>query len=225
MPSLHAQIVDLWDFDDLPATEAAFRARAEAATDAIEGDIWLTQVARSLGLQGSFGDGHELLDRIDPEAPGPSGGDEASRELVTRRELERGRLYRSAGDLDAARPHFERAADLTRPHLDTEVLGGLHVDALHMLALLPEDFAEQARLNRLALEVARSSADPWAERWQASLWNNLGCALADDGRRAEAREAFGHALTACEQLGDPKRIEIAQSMIAWIDAEIGTHSS
>ena len=50
----------LWDFDDLDATEARFRAlRAEA----------LTQLARVQGLRGDYESGDRLLDEVSEDDP------------------------------------------------------------------------------------------------------------------------------------------------------------
>ncbi len=80
----------LWDFDDLDATEARFRAlRAEA----------LTQLARVQGLREDYDGGDRLLDEVAEEDP----------RVRIRVDLERGRLRRSSGDKEAALPLFERA--------------------------------------------------------------------------------------------------------------------
>ena len=80
----------LWDFDDLDATEARFRAlRAEA----------LTQLARVEGLRDRFDEGDRLLDEVV----------EQDARVRIRVDLERGRLRRSSGDKEAALPLFESA--------------------------------------------------------------------------------------------------------------------
>ena len=89
----------LWDFDDPAASEQRFR---EAAAGALGGDrlMLLTQVARALGLQDRFAEGHSTLDRVLAERRLLVDLDQASArdpELGTRIELERGRLFRSAG--------------------------------------------------------------------------------------------------------------------------------
>ena len=80
----------LWDFEDLDATEARFRAlRAEA----------LTQLARVQGLREDYDGGDRLLDEVAVDDP----------RVRVRVDLERGRLRRSSGDKGAALPLFERA--------------------------------------------------------------------------------------------------------------------
>lgn len=143
----------LWDFEDPSGSEQRFRVAREAAASETERAVLTTQVARALGLQSRFDEGHAELLSIPRDAL-------ADAEVAARVELERGRLHRSSGDPDGAEPAFENAAHLA----EAAGLADLHVDALHMLALLPGDPAEQARRNRRALEVARSG-DEGARRW------------------------------------------------------------
>lgn len=190
---------DLWDFDDAPGSERRFR-EAAAGTDGVQRAVWLTQVARALGLQERYAEGHLMLDRIV----------ETDREVRCRVELERGRLHRSAGDDRTARRCFGRA-------IRTAVGGGLdelHVDALHMLALVsgPD---RQVAINHRALAVAFASSDPRAHAWDASLFNNLGMAHADAGDFDAALTAFEHALTARQRTGDDRAVRIARWMVAW----------
>lgn len=195
----------LWDFDDPAASERRFRAAADAA-EPPQREAWLTQVARALGLQERYAEGHTLLDGLPVADP----------EVTARTALERGRLVRSAGDSPAARPHFEQAAGAARAGGLEELL----VDALHMLAICA-DPAEQVAANELALEVARASADPAARDWDASLLNNLGMAHADAGDHAPALAAFEQALAAGERIGDVGRTRVARWMVAWSLRHLG----
>lgn len=132
----------LWDFNDPAASSRLFRELAAAASP--EGvAILRTQVARALGLQGRYADGHADLDDVESASSGSS-------VVSVRVALERGRLLRSSGSPEAARVQFEQAASLA---------GGsgheaLEIDALHMVALVaPAD--EQLVLNQRALALAR----------------------------------------------------------------------
>ncbi|WP_183094752.1 tetratricopeptide repeat protein [Nocardioides stalactiti] len=198
---------DLWDFDDPAGSEQRFRVAADATADDHERAVWLTQVARALGLQGKYAEGHLLLDRL---------AGERDPEVVTRVALERGRLHRSAGDPAAGRTEFGRAvlraADAT--------LDELHVDALHMLALVSEG-AEQIAVTERALQVAEASPDPRARDWDASLLNNLGMARADTGDWDAALASFRWALRARERIGDPAQTRVARWMIAWALRNLG----
>src|SRR5690349_24340240 len=109
---------DLWDCDDPAGSELRFRQ----AVDTAEGSdrlVLLTQVARALGLQERYDEGFAILDQLAVDDP----------EVVTRTALERGRLLRSSGDAEAARPHFEAAAASAR----AAALEARHVDALDMV--------------------------------------------------------------------------------------------
>jgi tetratricopeptide (TPR) repeat protein len=208
----------LWDFDDPAASEQRFR---EAAAGALGGDrlMLLTQVARALGLQDRFAEGHSTLDRVLAERRLLVDLDEASArdpELGTRIELERGRLFRSAGEPDDARSCFEAAVTGARRAGKDALL----VDALHMLALvaLPK---RQAAIMDEALQVSRTSADPAARRWEASLLNNLGMTHADAGEWEPALAVFEQALAARRRTGSSGDVRIARWMIAWALRNLG----
>ena len=196
---------DLWDFDDPVGSEQRFRAAAQTA-EGVDRLVLLTQVARALGLQERYDEGHAVLDDLAVGSP----------EVATRAELERGRLLRSAGDPDAAHPHFEAAASTARE----AGLEALHVDALHMFALVaPAE--DQQRLTEEALAVARGSADASARNWDASLLNNLGMTHADAGDWPAALAAFEEALVARERIGDAGRTRVARWMVGWALRNLG----
>lgn len=198
---------DVWDFDDPAGSEQRFRAAAEVAADDDERGIWLTQVARALGLQERYDDARVVLDGISVAGSG---------EVAVRRLLEQGRLHRSAGDPDRARPLFEEAAGRARD----EGLEDLHVDALHMVALVvPPD--EQLAVNQTALAVANAAIDPRARRWAASLLNNIGMTHADAGEWDAALAAFEDALAARQATGKPADVRIAWWMVAWALRNLG----
>lgn len=196
----------LWDFDDPGASEGRLRGAATAAAGTPEHAAWMTQVARAVGLQDRFDEGHALLDGLE------AGDDETAVRIA----LERGRLFRSAGDDDAARPHFEEAA--TRAA--AAGLEELQMDALHMVALVapPE---ERLRRHEEALAAARAAKDPAARSWDASLLNNIGMVHADAGDHAKALATFEQALAARERIGDPARTRVAKWMVAWSLRELG----
>lgn len=198
---------DLWDFDDPSGSEQRFRDAADAAAGPERG-IWLTQVARALGLQERYDEGHAVLDRLAPEQ---------SPEAAVRLVLERGRLHRSAGDADRARPLFEEAATTAL----REGLEELHVDALHMVALVVPE-AERLDATYAALVVAKAAEDPRARRWVASLQNNVGMVHADAGAWGEALAAFEDALDARRATGTPGEIRIARWMVAWALRNLGS---
>ena len=194
-----------WDFDDPAGSEVRLREAASAA-DGAERDAWLTQVARALGLQERYAEGHAVLDGLDVH----------DREVAVRTALERGRLLRSGGDETGALPVFEEAARLAEAAGFEELL----VDALHMVALCV-DKAERLAAQERALAVARSASSFAARDWDASILNNIGMAHADAGDHAAALAAFVEALDARERIGDVGRIRVARWMVAWSLRHLG----
>ena len=195
----------LWDFDDPSGPEERLRAAAQG----VEGDdrlVLMTQVARALGLQERYDEGHAALDQLSPTTD----------EVTVRIALERGRLLRSAGDVEGARPHFEAAAQTA----SASRLDALHVDALHMLALVA-DPEEQARITERALGIARASSDRAARDWDAALLHNLGMTQADAGDFEAALISFEDALAARTRIGDAGRTRVARWMVAWALRNLG----
>jgi tetratricopeptide (TPR) repeat protein len=169
VPEVHS-IRDLWDFLDPAGSEGRFRQAVDVAEVGERRLELQTQVARALGLQGRFDEGHALLDEVESSLDG-------STPLARLRYLlERGRLFNSAGHPERSRPFFEEAWNLGRsiPNHD------LAVDAAHMLGIVaPAD--ERAIWNELALAHAESSGDPDAMRWLGPLYNNMGWEAHDAG--------------------------------------------
>jgi tetratricopeptide (TPR) repeat protein len=196
---------DLWDYDDPAASEARFRAAidaAEAGGSAAAAAEARTQLARSLGLQGRFGDADAILDRVEADHP-------ADDRVRVRASLERGRLRRSSGDAAASVTPFEAAWERAR------TLGedGLAVDAAHMLALVDAPPGERTWHER-ALDLAETSPDPAARRWRGSLWNNIGWARFEAGDLDGALAAFETAVAARREQGQPKETRIAEWCVA-----------
>lgn len=196
---------DLWDFSDPAGSEQRFRSLASASPEPAATHA-MTQVARALGLQERYDDARAVLD-------GLRGDDPESR---VRLALERGRLLRSAGDPDAARPHFADAAAVGREH----GLEELEIDALHMLALVV-DPADRLPAHHAALARARAASEPDARDWEASLLNNIGMEHADAGDHRAALAAFRDALGARERIGDDARTRVARWMVAWSLRHLG----
>ena len=197
--------IPLWDYDDPAGSEARFRTALDLA-EGSDRPVLLTQVARALGLQERYDEGHAVLDDLATHDP----------EVATRVELERGRLLRSSGRPDEARPHFEAAAGSA----DAAGLEALHLDALHMVALVA-DPADQVALHEQALGVAAAATDQAARDWDAALLNNLGMTYADAGEWDRALAAFEDALAACRRIGDDRRIRVARWMVAWALRNLG----
>ena len=187
----------LWDFDDLDATEARFRAlRAEV----------LTQLARVHGLREDYAGGDRLLDEVTEDDP----------RVRVRIDLERGRLRRSSGDKEAALPLFERAF-AAAVEAGEEWLAG---DAAHMAALAAPDREGFVAWTNRGLELAERS--PAAAYWAGPLLNNLGWEYFDGEEFEQALELFERALAVRERDPDnPAAIEHAREAVAGARKALG----
>ncbi len=193
---------ELWDYADPQATERVFR-ELEALYPQNEAQSWRlelrTQIARTLGLQRRFDEAHALLDEVDESLP-PSDSIAGLRSS-----LERGRLHRSTGNISASIPLFEKAWH-TAQKLDHDPLA---VDAAHMLAIVVEG-EDGLGWHERARSLATTSSDPGANRWLASLANNLGWTYHGLKRFEDALDCFEQALTLREEKGDPEAIRVAR---------------
>jgi tetratricopeptide (TPR) repeat protein len=199
--ALQARIDELWDFDDPAESESRFRVAAGDASADRQRDILMTQVARALGLQGSYSEGMAILDAI-PHADGDL-------EVEVRARLERGRILNTRGDRDEARPQFAAAFE----GATSAGLENLAVDALHMIAIVaPAD--EQLGLNERAIALANAATDPRARRWLASLYNNTGWTHFDAGNLDEALRLFELALEERLKVNKPRETGIARWAVA-----------
>jgi tetratricopeptide (TPR) repeat protein len=186
----------LWDFDDLAATESRLRAQlTEEATDAGRAEV-LTQLARVEGLRGDSDACQRLLDEAEPLA-------EESAVANVRLELERGRMYRSSGDPEAAFPLFQSAFGRALEAGEFFLAG----DAAHMCAISVDDRKLQEEWTERGLELGEREPD--AAYWAGPLLNNLGWAYVDAGDHERALELFERALEA--RLRDPDN----QQAIQW----------
>ncbi len=194
----------LWDYNQPEATEARFRALLAdpAMTDPNHRGQLLTQIGRTLSLQGRFTEAHAVLDQVEamltPALP----------VVRIRYLLERGRTYNSAGGPQRALPLFREAWDLAR-----QVGEDFHaVDAAHMVAIAEPAPEEQLAWNLRAVKLAEKSET--ARRWLGSLSNNIGWIHADAGRYDEALTAFDRALAFRLEQGNPGPIRIARWCVA-----------
>lgn len=203
-PAWAIDAVALWDFADLARSEANFRARL-AGANADDALSLQTQIARSLGLRSRFAEAHALLDRVEAQLP------QAGAEPRVRYLLERGRTLRSASQRERARPLFLQAVDQAR----SARLDELTVDAMHMVALVEPGAEAQLEWNRRALDLALASNEVNARNWDASLANNIGVTLHEQGRFEEALASFTFAVQARERMNQPRRLHEARWMVAW----------
>jgi tetratricopeptide (TPR) repeat protein len=219
-----AQALDLdalWNFREPAASEARFRAALIGATRD-EAFILKTQIARSFGLRGRFGEARAQLAEIAPELA------RTSIEGQVRHALELGRSFASAkhapADLSTeskatARAHFARALQWAR----AAKLDDLVIDAIHMMAFVDTAPLEQLHWAQEALAVVEQSTQAAAKRWEASIRNNLGYALHQQQRYAEALREFESALKLRLTTGKREEVAVARWMIARTLRAMGRH--
>lgn len=195
----------LWDYDQPAATEQRFRQMLpEAAANRPYYAELLTQIARAQGLQRHFAAAHRTLDEAERLL---NDGTPVAR---IRYLLERGRVYNSSEQSDAARPLFLEAWELAQS-------GGqdFHaVDAAHMMAIIEPDADSQLEWNLKALAIAESSAAPRAQKWKGSLYNNIGWTYHDRGDYEQALVYLRQALAEREAAGGDKEVRIARWCVA-----------
>lgn len=202
-------IRDIWDFNDPAATEMRFRD-VLASTVGTEDQLMIqTQIARTLGLQRKFPEALAVLDEVDAAiAAGAFSADLRAYAL-----MERGRVLRSSGDKDGARPLFNSARE-------TAASPDVVIDAIHMQAIEAEP-DEALRLNMEAIGTARSATDPRARKWLGTLLNNAAWAYHDKGLHELALDLFQEALEFRQKEGIPEKIRIAQWSVARCFRSIG----
>ena len=203
----------LWNYNQPAETEAKFRAllpTAGAETDPNYYPELLSQIGRTLGLQQKFTEAHAILDEAKAHL------NEQTAVAQVRYQLERGRLFNSSNDKDAARPYFEQAWDLAR-QIKAEFYA---VDAAHMLAIVSDgEPALQWHLDALA--YAEQCTEERVRHWRGALYNNMGWTYHEMGRYDEAHDMFVKALRAREEQGDEALIHIAQWCIGRVMRSLG----
>ena len=187
----------LWDFDDLDATEERLREQLDAEESEDGRAEVLTQLARVEGLRGEFERADALADDAEARAQGAT--------ARARVDLERGRIRRSSGDREAARPLFESAF--------AGAVGGqqyfMAADAAHMVALASSDRDEFLEWTNRGIEIADTREA--ASYWLGPLLNNLGWEHYEQGEYTPALDAFERALQARErETENMAAIEIAR---------------
>ena len=173
------------------------RSSATRTSDEGRAEV-LTQLARVAGLRGDFEAGDRLID----DALALAGDSEVA---LARVELERGRVRRSSGEVEAALPLFESA--FARALAAGQYF--IAADAAHMAALAAPDRDGFVGWTERGIELAEQRDG--ASYWLGSLLNNLGWEYYDAGELEPALDAFERALRARER--DPENaaaIEIAR---------------
>jgi tetratricopeptide (TPR) repeat protein len=193
---MHDRLRSLWDFDDLDATEQRFREQLEREdSDGGRAEV-ISQLARVHGLRGDFDACERQLDEAEPLAG-------SSPAANIRLELERGRMYRSSGDSEAAYPLFQSAFGRAEEAAEWYLAG----DAAHMCAIAVDDLKLQEEWTQRGVELG--DRQPAAAYWAGPLLNNLGWAYSEARKHDRALELFEQALQARQR--DPDN----EAGIAW----------
>jgi tetratricopeptide (TPR) repeat protein len=197
-----AFVADQFNFDDPEATEARFFALAEQASTPEARAEFLTQAARAQGVQDRLEEAQATLERS-------GAAQSADTRLSARYALERGRLLRRSGDVDAAVAAFTEAYTIaTEDRHDA-----LAADAAHMMAITAP--AEEApQWMERGLVVALGSENPTARAWVGTISYNRGMALSERGDHGGAALHYARALAARERLDDAELIEATELALA-----------
>ena len=212
-PAMAIDVTPLWNFDDPVESEQRFRSALATATgdDAI---VLQTQISRSYGLRGDFAKAREILESLEPLLR------TAGAEARSRYWLELGRTYASATHppesqtretKERARTAYMQAVEIAR----SGQLDGLAIDALHMLAFVDTEPADQLKWGQDALAIVQASSQSPAKDWEASIRNNVGYALYQLGRYDEALDQFEHAVPLRERGKNVEATRTAYWMVAW----------
>lgn len=205
-------ILALWNFQNPAESEERFREAIPRASEE-EQFILTTQIARTYGLRKDFETARSILAGIaDQVIP--------ATESKARYHLELGRTYCSpvhnASELtteakEKARKEYTEAFETARD----AGLDYLAIDALHMMTVVDPEPQDQIEWNLKAIEYMNQSSQPEARKWEGSLRNNLGYALALAGRYDEALEEFELSLKARLAAENRQGAQIAKWMIGW----------
>lgn len=193
---------EAWNFRAPAESETNFRAlitqyeNADCPSLALEAR---TQLARALGLQRRFADGHEVLDGVDTARAA------GMQRVQVRALLERGRLVNSAGQAENSIPLFEQAFTAAQ----SAGLEYLAVDAAHMLGIVSTpDLA--IGWHERAMQLAETAEDPKTKRWLGPLYNNLAWTYSDLGQHDKALALFEKDIALRERAGQRFEASIAR---------------
>lgn len=206
-------VLSLWDFSNPELSEQRFRCELESASSDVR-LILMTQIARTYGLRKRFDEARGVLAAIEPEI------EDATDEVRLRYRLELGRSYCSPAHdesllTDDARTRAKQCYEEAFHIGERARLDYLAVDALHMMAMVFPDPAEQLEWDLKTLAYMEGSDQIQAKKWEPSLRNNVGYALHQAGRYEEALKQFELALELRVSAGSVQGIRTGYWMIAW----------
>jgi len=194
-------IDDLWDYNEPKETEKRFIELLEKNKDSnLEYLLEIkTQLARTQSLQMNFEKAHKILDSVK---------DDLSSEMTVvqiRYLLERGRAYNSNKEKEKSKELFKQAYALAQKHKKDFYA----VDSAHMMGIV-QDYPEDLQWNEKAKQIAENSDDEKAQKWLASLYNNIGWSYHDADNYKEALKNFKKALKSRESENDINKTLIAK---------------
>jgi hypothetical protein len=201
-----ATLDELWLPDDAADSEARLRVELEQGgpwNDSERAEL-VTQLARSIGLQGRFDEAASLLIEIDDSAT----------VVGVRVLLESGRVMSDSGHPDVAADLFRQAAEIAA----RAGLAFLEIDALHMLAIVDVPGAEDWTAK--AVELAEASSDDRTRRWLVSLHSNLGWQRLEVGDAGAALVEFTEAARWADAVGTDEQRQWSAEAIAECTAAI-----
>jgi tetratricopeptide (TPR) repeat protein len=205
----------MWDYDDPAGTEQHFAdllPRAQTSGDAAYYLELMTQLARTQGLQRQFDRAHATLDYVEKLL------EDLPPRVMVRYLLERGRVFRSSKQRDAARPYFLEAWNIASA-AGEDIFA---IDAAHMMALV-EPPENQLDWNLRGLQVAENSPDPKARSWMGSLYNNIGWAYHEQWQYEEALRTFVKTLAYYESQNEPQWARVARWSIGRVLRSLGRY--
>ncbi|KAJ3109962.1 hypothetical protein HDU96_007008 [Phlyctochytrium bullatum] len=204
--TMKSEVIDaLWEYSDPKASEIKFAdALASLESSPAHAEV-LTQLARSLGLQGRFDEARAKLDEAKQEILKledqlhESGADYDSdlvlielRVARARHLLEVGRVANSSGDAPGSVRPFRMAVQTARLGPEDR-LQYYELDAIHMLAIVEAETDERIRRANEGLELLEKTSVERSKHWTVPFLNNLGWELHGSGRFEEALEVFKKA--------------------------------
>lgn len=210
---------NLWDYGNPSETEIKFRnilPEIEKSGDKDKIAQLYSQIARTYGLRAMFGEAHNTLDTVLKMM------DENTPVAEVRYMLERGRTYRSSGEVEKSRPFFLEAYQKSiERNLDYHA-----VDAAHMMVII-EKGEEALKWNDIAIREAENSKDEKTNEWLGSLYNNVGWTYFDMKNYEKALELFEKNVGWHKELNKRKNREssaelrIAKWCVARVKRELG----
>jgi tetratricopeptide (TPR) repeat protein len=201
-----ASLDSLWDFNNPQGSEIAFRKLIPDEDQSVDTAYLvelLTQIARAQGLQMKFKEAQATLDQAESLL---------TDDMVVPRIrylLERGRVYNSSKQPEAAEPYFLKAWKLARENGEDFYA----VDALHMLAIVT-DPELQLSWAEAAIDAAEKSKEERAKTWLGALYNNAGWTYFDLGKYDKALDMFEKSLAWNHEYGNAERVRTARWAIA-----------